>query len=225
MMKEKILKFIKERRELLVFLGVMVILFTAVITIAEVTLNSDDEPVARVDDTTGSDEGTPAQDDNTPAQEVKPKTMSAPIEGDYIIVRQYYDLNNESSLADAIIVNGTSLSMSKGIGFAKEDDSEFECVNTIDGKVLSITQTDLNGYVVEVDNYDGLVTTFYNLSSVNVSVDDEITSGMVIGKSGSSLTDAEASNHVFVEMTLNDAYINPVNYIGKTVDSIKSLEK
>lgn len=225
MMKEKIIKFVKEKRELLVFLGVMVILFAAVITIAEVTLKSNDKEVSRVEEVPPTDTETPSDIEPTPGETKTPETMKSPVDGEYIVVREFFDLNNESTLTNSIIVNGTTLTMSKGVGFAKTDNQEFNCINTISGTVLSVVNTDLNGYVITVDHSDGLITKYYNLSSVNVKEDETIESGKIIGQSGNSLTDVEAGNHVYVEMKMNNTYLNPVSLIGKTINEIKSMEK
>lgn len=225
MMKEKILKFVKEKRELLVFLGVMVILFTAVITIAEVTLKSSDKEVSNVEEVPPAETETPKETEPSPSEPKAPETMKSPVNGEYVVVREFFDLNNESALTNSIIVNGTTLTMSKGVGFAKSDDKEFSCINTISGTVLSVVNTDLNGYVITVDNSDGLITKYYNLSSVNVKENDKIMAGKILGQSGNSLTDTEAGNHIYIEMKLNNTYLNPVSLIGKTINEIKSMEK
>lgn len=221
-MKEKLIKLFKTKKEIIILAVVMIALISTIILATHLSNKNVplDIPIVNY----GEDENNENNEENNDdIKETPKKIVSAPIDGDYINIRTFYDLNNED-LASSIISNANSYQTSKGVSFSKSDNSEFDCLAMSDGVVSSVEKTELSGYVVEVKN-DYFTTKYYNLSSVNVKENDSVTTSQVIGKSGESLYDTELGNNVFIEMKADGEYVNPLQQIGLLVNQVGRTEK
>ena len=221
-MKEKLIKIFKTKKEIIILAVVMIALISTIILATHLSNKNIpiDIPVVNYDEDNNSNND---ENNDEDIKETPKKVVNAPIEGDYVNIRTFYDLNNKD-LTSSIISNANSFQTSKGVSFSKSDNSEFECLAMADGVVTNVEKTELSGYVVEVEN-DCFTTKFYNLSSVNVKENDSVTSSQVIGKSGESLYDTELGNNVFVEMKADGEYINPLQQIGLLVNQVGRTEK
>ena len=215
--------FLKEKKDLLIFLGVLMITFISVITIASIA----GKPV---DKETGGGQVTPPIDDVTPTPnepEDNPK-FQLPILDNYVISREFFDLDADPSiLANAVMNNGTTYVESKGISYKREDNKVFDVYNVYPGEVINVSgnNENLEGYTITIKHENDLTSTYSSLSSVNVSVGDVIDECVKIGVSGTSIKDIDAGIHVHLTLMQNKEYINPKNAIGKETSELASVVK
>ncbi len=219
-MKEKMKRFFIEKKELLIFIGVVVFVFAAVIGIASIALRStegkvDTPPVVdEPDDPTINDEPT------NPTPVVADK-FALPLTGDYKLVRTFFDSNlSDEELVSAVINNGSEFIESSGTSYAKADNSVFDVLAIYDGKVVSVTEDELAGATVEIQHSNDVVSIYTSLSDVKVKAGDNIEQGAVIAKASTSINDTEAGVHVHLEVKVKDKYLNPTTIFGKEIEDV-----
>lgn len=235
-MKEKLKRFFLEKRELLVFLGVLAVIFTTVITV--VTLALKDSQQAGGELTESSDAGgeiipsskepiiSSDSDANASGDDsITDVTISLPVSGDYVIVRDYFDKSKtKEELETAIIYNGSTYEESKGISYAKADNKSFEVNAIYPGTVKEVVYDEINGYTVTITHEENLVSIYMSLSECNVEKNDTVSTTTILGMSGSRVYDESAGVHVHVQVKLNDIYLDPASLIGKQIDEVSSVK-
>ena len=232
-MKEKIKRFFIEKKELLIFIGIVVCVFAAVIGVASIALSSDNEkPVVTDDPTTNTPSDDPKDDPttNTPSDDqqqipVVSKKFALPIAGDYVMVHTFVDETLEAEeLELAVISTGTSMVTSTGISYAKKDNSTFDVLAIYDGKVIDITTDELEGCVVKIQHSNSILSVYSSLTNVNVSVGDSVSQGDVIAKASTSISDTQAGVHATLEILVDNEYVNPTTIYGKELEEISSTK-
>ncbi|MDE6407452.1 MAG: M23 family metallopeptidase [Anaeroplasmataceae bacterium] len=227
-MKDKIKRFFIDKKELLVFIAVVVVVFATVITIASLALNdtpvSNDDPIQNPGD---DDKPTvnPGDDDkpNNPVIQQPKAKFAVPVQGECEVVRIFFDLSlSDEELEAAIITVGGYFVESKGISYAKSDNSVFDVCSIYDGKVTSVEEDELDGVCVTIKHADDVISVYSSLSNVNVKVNDTVRVGQVIGKASTSLADVEAGVHVHLEVKVNNAYVNPTTVFGKELSEVQT---
>lgn len=226
-MKDKIKRFFIDKKELLVFIAVVVVVFATVITIASLALS--DTPVSKGEDPVvnpgNDDDKNPSNpDDNDPT--VKPEEKAkfiVPVSGEYEIVRTYFDSAlSDEELVSAIIFTGSYMIESKGLSYAKPNsDDPFNVCAIYEGTVTAVEEDELNGTTVTVKHADGIESMYSSLSDVSLKVNDKVTQGQTLGKSCASLLDVEAGVHVHLEIKVNGSYVNPSTIFGKEITEIE----
>lgn len=230
-MKEKIKNFLTEKKELLIFIGALVLIFTLIITIAELTSNTNsiknpnsDIPAGSVldDITTTTTRSTAASTTTSEATTYNNTTekMMLPISSDYVIVREYFDVLDVSTIYDAVIVNGDKMIESKGISYARLDDASFPVKSIFSGEVTNILYDMIEGYQIEITHNDNLISVYKSLASVDVVLGDNVIQGEKIGIAGYSTYDPEAGIHVNLTLKKDNVIINPKYAYGKSTSEI-----
>lgn len=223
-MKDKIKRFFIDKKELLVFIAVVVVVFATVITIASLALR--DTPVTKPTPDVPDDPSGPVlnpDDSNKPDVPVVKVKFMVPVTGEYEVVRTFFDLSlTDEELESAIIMNGSYMIQSKGIGYAKSDNAVFDVCSIYTGTVTAVEEDELNGVCVTIKHSDEIVSMYSSLSDVSVKVNDTVTAGQVIGKASTSLTDVEAGVHVHLEVKVKNEYVNPTTLFGKEIEEVSS---
>lgn len=227
-MKDKIKRFFIDKKELLVFIAVVVVVFATVITIASLALNdtpvSNDDNIVKPGDDDNKPTITPGDDDQKdPTLDLPKIKFAVPVKGEYEVVRIFYDLSLPDSELEAAVINtGSSFIESKGVSYAKSDNSVFDVCSIYDGKVTSVEEDELDGVCVTIQHADDVISIYSSLSDVTVKVNDTIKVGQVIGKASTSLMDVEAGVHVHLVVKVNNAYINPTTVFGKELSEVQT---
>lgn len=233
-MKDKIKRFFIDKKELLVFIAVVVVVFATVITIASLALTDapvvNDDPVVNPGNDGDDPTLKPGDDNNKPDNPttqnppVDPK-FSLPVAGEYEIVRTYFDLSlSDEELASAIIVSGSYMIESKGLSYAKPNNSAFDVNAIYAGVVLSVVEDELNGTTVTIRHSNSVVSVYSSLTDVTVKQNDKVDLGQTIGTASTSLLDVEAGVHVHLEVKVNNSYVNPTNVFGKVMSEVESYK-
>ena len=224
-MKDKIKRFLIDKKELLVFIAVVLVVFATVITIASLALSdvpaTGDDPVV---DEPGTDEpgvDEPGTDEPDPVV----KKFALPLSGEYEVVRIFFDTNlAEEELVSAIITNGSYMVESKGMSYAKADNSVFDVSAVYDGEIVSIDEDELDGTTVTIKHSDSVISIYSSLSDVSVSVGDQVTCGQTFAKASTSMLDVEAGVHVHLEIKVNNSYVNPASVFGKEITEVAAMK-
>ena len=217
-MKEKIKRFLIEKKELLMFISVVLVVFATVITIATLALK--EQPVVQeptIDNETPVIE--PTDEPNEPVVIIK--TFALPINGEHEVVRTFFDATlPDEQLVNAIISNGSYMIESKGMSYSKPDNSVFDVTAIYDGTVTEVVDDELYGVTVTIKHSNEVYSIYSSLSDVSLKVNDSISKGEVIGKASTSVEDIDAGVHVHLEILVNGNYVNPNNVYGKEINDI-----
>lgn len=226
-MKDKIKRFFIDKKELLVFIAVVVVVFATVITIASLALNdtpvSSDDPIVNPDDNKDKPTINPNNPNDNPTQEQPKVKFAVPVQGEYEVVRIFFDSSlSDTELEAAVIYTGSYFVESKGVSYAKSDNSVFDVCSIYDGKVTSVEEDELDGVCVTIQHADDVISIYSSLSDVSVKVNDTIKVGQVIGKASTSLMDVEAGVHMHLVVKVNNSYVNPTTVFGKELSEVQT---
>ncbi len=150
--------------------------------------------------------------DNEPTEIAVSKTVeaddtafSAPVKGDIIVSFSGDSLVYNEILSDWRTHNGVDISC----------DENAAIYAAADGIVEEVFET-AHGKSVRIDHKNGFKSVYANLSDqIEVITGDELSGGDLIGKAGnSSVADFTDKPHLHFEILLNDAYVNPEDYIN-----------
>ena len=77
------------------------------------------------------------------------------------------------------------------------------------GKVDSVTEDALWGYVVEITDKNGVTWRYCGLTDTEVKAGDSVTTATAIGKAGSVPAEASGEAHLHLECIKDGAYLDP----------------
>lgn len=170
-----------------------------------------DDESAEVSDVTNNDEAAP--DERTLEVLAEGETLQWPVvdRSGLEIVLPHYDADAPSEeRQQALLVSGTTYMPHMGIDLARPDNAAFDVTAAMSGKVTVAEQHPTNGYVVEIEHPDGLVTVYQSLSEIRVKAGDEVKQGTVIAKAGRSELEKDLGVHLHFEIRENGTPINPL---------------
>lgn len=222
-MKEKVKQFFVEKKELLIFIGVLAFVFAAVMIISSIALKEDDSPI-------DVDKPEPAlTDDGTVDQPTSPEeikiTFGYPAGEGIDIIRVYYDMTKSNDvLKTAVIISENKAYESTGLTYHKSNDEAFDVYAVYDGKVTGISKSDSYGTIVEITHDNNVITYYSSLASTSLKLNDEVKKGSTIGVAGKNVFDDEASIHMTFEVKVNGEYVDPENTFGLTLEEVSKLE-
>lgn len=136
------------------------------------------------------------------------------------IVKNYYDYKdtNENQEKSLIFFEGTYM-QSSGIAYSKED--VFDIVSILDGKVERIEKDETLGNIITLSHENGITSVYQSISDISVKEGDVVKQGQVIAKSSTSNISSDLGNHLYFELIINGACVNPENYYDKNPNEIK----
>jgi len=233
MKKNSVREFFKNKKEVFLFLAILVILLAAIIAITNwadrdahrttgTTTTTNDNGTTNSTTTTTTSGTTTTTTDSETGGGYEPgpdptltEQMILPIAGDHKIVLHYFDINNPATLTNAVINNGNIMIQSRGMSYAREDNSSFDVLAVFTGQVVRIDFDILEGYTVVLLANDDVTITYFALSSINVGIGDNIGINMVIGEAGESIFNPSAGVHVHIEIRIGDDFVNPLHAVGR----------
>ena len=135
------------------------------------------------------------------------------------IVKNFYDYqaDKEAQEKSLIYFEGTYMQSS---GVAYSSDSTFDIVSILPGKVVEIKEDTTLGNVVTIEHSNGIISTYQSIDDIIVSKDEEISQGQVIAKSSTSNISKDLGNHLYFELIINGACVNPEQYYEKPLSEI-----
>ena len=140
--------------------------------------------------------------------------------GSVKIVKNYYDYQGDEQVQeDSLVYYGNTYMQNSGIDYGME--TEFEVISILDGTVMEVNEDEVMGKTIKIKHNNDLISVYQSLGSVDVKVDDTVTQGMVIGKSGLSNVSRDLGNHLHFEIYYQGAVMNPENCYDKTASQLK----
>ena len=135
------------------------------------------------------------------------------------IVKNFYDYKaDEESQEDSIVYYGNTYMQNSGVDYGMDD--EFEVVSILDGTVMEVVDDDILGKTVKIKHTNDLISVYQSMGNVDVKVDDVVTQGMIIGKSGTANVSPELGNHLHFELYYQGSVVNPENYYDKLLGEL-----
>ena len=135
------------------------------------------------------------------------------------IVKNFYDYKaDEESQENSIVYYGNTYMQNSGVDYGMDD--EFEVVSILDGTVMEVVDDDILGKTVKIKHTNDLISVYQSMGNVDVKIDDVVTQGMIIGKSGTANVSPELGNHLHFELYYQGSVVNPENYYDKLLGEL-----
>ena len=140
--------------------------------------------------------------------------------GSVKIVRNYYDYQADSATQEgSIVYYGNTYMQNSGVDYGMDD--EFEVVSILDGTVMEVIDDEIMGKTVKIKHSNDLISVYQSMGSVDVSENDTVTQGSIIGKSGEASVSPDLGNHLHFELYYQGSVVNPENYYDKLLGELK----
>ena len=136
------------------------------------------------------------------------------------ISRYFFDSSDSIDIKSQALINyDNKFVPSIGVDYTFNNES-FTVVNAFSGTVVEKVNDSLYGLSIIIENQDGLRAHYCGLSNVSVMVNDKIDNGQTIGKSGTSIINANLGNHLHFAIELKDKFSNPLKLYDKTIKEV-----
>ncbi|WP_256759172.1 M23 family metallopeptidase [Cohnella sp. WQ 127256] len=133
---------------------------------------------------------------------------------DMTTIVPFYDATAPVQEREAAMVEyNSTFSAHMATDLARKDAKSFDVLAALSGKVTVAGQTPTNGYEVQIEHPQGLVTVYQSLTDLKVQVGDEIEQGDVIASAGQSELEPQEVVHVHFEVLNNGLSVNPSTLI------------
>ncbi len=157
---------------------------------------------------------------DVPVVNTEPTIIRPYTNGSVKIVKNYYDYQaDEASQEGSIVYYGNTYMQNSGIDYGM--DSEFEVVSILDGTVTEVVEDEIMGKTVKIKHSNDLISVYQSLGSIDVKVNDSVTQGSIIGKSGEANISPDLGNHLHFELYYQGSVVNPENYYDKLLGELK----
>ncbi len=130
---------------------------------------------------------------------------------DVKIVRNFYNYQDDASNQQKAITyyEGTYM-QSTGICYSKGD--SFDVIAVLSGEVTEVVTDELVGNSVTIKHDDNTYSIYQSLTDITVKKGDRVSQGDLIAKSGTSNINKDLNNHLYFELMINNASVNPEEY-------------
>lgn len=140
--------------------------------------------------------------------------------GNVKTLTNYYDYKGEQSEQEnAIIYYGNTYMQNSGVDYGMEE--EFEVISILDGTVMEVVDDEIMGKTLKIKHSNDLISVYQSMGSIDVKVDDAVTQGMIVGKSGESNVSSDLGNHLHFELYYKGEVVNPEEYYDKLVGQLQ----
>ena len=159
-------------------------------------------------------------DKDIPVTNINDNKIIKPFDKDNVEIDiNYYDKDATEDLQEqSLILYENTYMPNTGILYTSEE--QFDILSTLDGKVTKIAKDELLGNVIEITHTPNLIITYYSIDNINVSVDQEVKQGDVIGSSGKNNISSSSDNMMLFEVNLNGNNINPNTYFEMNIEDL-----
>lgn len=136
------------------------------------------------------------------------------------IVKSFYDYKADgTSQEESIVYYGNTYMQNSGVDYGMEE--EFEVLSILDGTVMEVTDDDIMGKTIKVKHNNDLISVYQSMGSIDVKVDEAVTQGMIIGKSGENGVSNDLGNHLHFELYHKGSVVNPEEFYEKLVGELQ----
>ena len=156
------------------------------------------------------------EDSNVPVVSVDVKIIRPYIGEEVKLLKNYYDYKGDAnSQEESIVYYGNTYMQNSGVDYGMGE--AIDVVSILDGVVMEVIDDDILGKTIKIKHNNDLISVYQSMGEVNVSVDDKVMQGMIIGKSGESNVSSDLGNHLHFELYHNGNVVNPEEYYDKLV--------
>ena len=160
------------------------------------------------------------EDSNVPVVSVDVKIIRPYIGEEVKLLKNYYDYKGDAnSQEESIVYYGNTYMQNSGVDYGMGE--AIDVVSILDGVVMEVIDDDILGKTIKIKHNNDLISVYQSMGEVNVSVDDKVMQGMIIGKSGESNVSSDLGNHLHFELYHNGNVVNPEEYYDKLVGELQ----
>ena len=210
----------KEKIQKILFFSVLVLLFAGFF-ISLQFLPSEETKVGgdpNIDTPLNVDEKNNEDDKNNDITVLnQPEKFVCPINVTYEVLATFFDeTKSVNDLEKAVLSYDNTYISSNGLLLTSANDTQFNVVVTLSGKVEKIYESSLYGKTVVISHENGYISEYSNLGSVLVSENQPVTQGQIIATSGESLL-SDNKNNVYFVISKDGEALDPQTMFGKSV--------
>jgi len=138
---------------------------------------------------------------------------------DVKIVKDYYDYKAESTKQEnSLIFYENTYIQSSGVSYSSG--KEFDVVSVLDGIVKDVKEDLTLGNSITIEHENGIVSIYQSVTNITVKSGDKINAGFVVATSSTSNISSDLNNHLYFELIVDGACVNPENYYDKLISEI-----
>ena len=135
------------------------------------------------------------------------------------IVKDYYDYKAESEKQEnSLIFYQNTYIQSSGVSYS--NGNTFDVVSILEGTVKEVKEDTTLGNSITIEHDNGIISVYQSVTNIAVKEGDKINAGFVIATSGTSNISTDLDNHLYFELIINGACVNPENYYDKQISEI-----
>jgi stage II sporulation protein Q len=181
--------------------------------------NQGKDPQQAVPGVTNVDNGKSTDGKSSPAAQpvtVNGETLRWPVEKfeSFTTAMNFYDQSGTEAEKEAAMIEYDHRFLPHtAVDLSRKDAKDFQVVAAMSGKVTVAEQTPLNGYEVNIEHANGVVTVYQSLKDLKVQVGDTVEQGDVIAMAGVSTIESGEGVHVHFEVLNNGDSVNPAKMI------------
>ena len=161
------------------------------------------------------------KDDVIPVISESEEVIVKPYEAEGVSVsKSYYDMKDDEARQQQSLVYCENTYLQNS-GVLYTSDSSFDVLSVYNGTVTNIDSDEILGNVVEITHNNNWKTIYYSLSEVSVSLNDEVASKTVIGKSGDNRLENEKDYCLLFEVYYNGKSLNPEEFYNMDIKDLQ----
>lgn len=135
------------------------------------------------------------------------------------ISKYYYQASDDNDRQTNSLIKYQNIYMpNTGILYTSEE--EFDVVSIANGKVTSIKEDEILGYIVEIEHTNNLVSIYQSIKDVAVTEGQEINQGDLIAKSGTNNLEDSSENNLHFEVYKDGTLLNPEKIYNIEIENI-----
>jgi stage II sporulation protein Q len=145
------------------------------------------------------------------------ETMQWPVKDRNAVVTamDFYDAGATAEAKSAALVEyNQQFTPHTGIDLTAKDNSAFDVVAALSGKVTTVDNNPVVGHLVEITSPNGLVTVYQSLADVKVAKGADVKKGDVIAKAGRNELERDQGVHLHFEVRQDGSAVNPAQFLG-----------
>ncbi|WP_416828141.1 peptidoglycan DD-metalloendopeptidase family protein [Ectobacillus polymachus] len=135
----------------------------------------------------------------------------------------YEDKAPAAEQEQALVFYNNTYTPNTGIDLvAGNGEKMFDVTAAVSGTVTKAEKDALLGYIVAIDNGNGISTFYQSLNDTKVEVGQNVTQGQVLGQAGLSEMNKELGYHVHFELRKDGVAVNPEKFLDKSLTDVKA---
>lgn len=130
------------------------------------------------------------------------------------ISKNYYDYQaSVEEQTNSILYHENTYIQNTGINY--KSDNIFDVISILSGEVIEVEEKELLGKSVTIRHDNELISVYQSLGEVTVKKGDKVSTGQVIGKSGSCDLITDSKNNLHFELYASGTITDPEIYYNK----------